>query len=184
MLTQSFLPGGLQQSDIVIERGVSMKTDEVTSAIIANKWEEAVSKNPRLFNKTKFRFDSCTQLVGGSMKEKEDCGGGHKLRLRLSITDYRDYLGTHCCTMEEFNSITSRGDDYMSKCLGCQCLVLTSDECIILMKRSENVSTFRGWYQVAGAGHPEPSRIGILNEEMISDTACEVLASNVCHNNA
>ena len=39
---------------------------------------------------------------------------------------------------------------YLSKALGCQTLVRTSDDYFLFLKRSEEVATYKSFYQTAG----------------------------------
>ena len=132
--------------------------DESVVERIDQIWKERKAANPKLFNGTKFR------LAGLSESNLP-----HFVSLRLSVTNYGSFLGTNYGSFVQMliqDGITNCGDGraYMSDPLGVGAVCLTSDEKIVLIRRSMHVGEFPGFFDVPG-GHPEPSRVQGCGDE-------------------
>lgn len=110
---------------------------------IAEVWNARKAGNTKLFNGTKFRLGDLTATTTTD------------LHLRMSVTDYASYLGTNWNKSLQ-PSILQR--KHMADTLGVGAVVVTSDQYIIFIKRSEHVGEFPNCLDVPG-GHPEPSRV-------------------------
>lgn len=119
-----------------------------SEASIEAAWQAALSRNPRIFNGRKFR------LAG------MDTSGG-EVRLRLGLTDYRDYLGTNrSATVARLAADGSRDHDFdgahLSNALGCETVLVTADTKVLLLRRSGAVATHAGeWNGPSGHGEPD-----------------------------
>lgn len=88
------------------------------------------------------------------------------LTLYLGLTDYKEYMYSlslppptrHALV---WHGIAAYGNPFahFSCALGCQAVVETRDGMLVFMRRSQHVAAYPGYYQFAGAGHPEPSEI-------------------------
>ncbi|XP_041353324.1 uridine diphosphate glucose pyrophosphatase NUDT22-like [Gigantopelta aegis] len=110
-------------------------------------WQKRVEENPKLYNGTKFRIDSMPQSS----------------TLNVGVTCYRDYLGTnwspHVKELQELGqSDHGNPQAYMSDPLGVGALVLTSDECVVFLKRSKHCAEAYNLWDVPG-GHAEPEEL-------------------------
>ncbi|XP_067938476.1 inactive serine/threonine-protein kinase 19-like isoform X1 [Watersipora subatra] len=79
------------------------------------------------------------------------------------LTDYKDFLGTNLSKMARELHERGRADyenaqAYMADPLGVGSLLLTSDDQIVLLKRSMSCAEAPGLYDIPG-GHPEPQEI-------------------------
>ena len=115
---------------------------------IEKVWNAATLRNPALWNGTKFRLHSINQ------NDREE------IVFNLGITSYKEFIGTnwspdvkHLRDMGEKQYGNSQ--TYMSDALGVGALVVTSDNQIILIRRSSSVGEANGLYDIPG-GHPEP----------------------------
>lgn len=122
-----------------------------------------------LYNKTKFRLHSILKT-------------SNKLVINIGITDYFEYLCTnHNKALNQ--KLVKAGhekfgdpDVYLSNALGNVAVVGLTDEKIILLKRSNHVHTFKGYYDLPG-GHPEPCRISSANMSSNNNIAIELFNS-------
>lgn len=110
-------------------------------------WQERMKLNPKLWNGTKFRIESVDQM-------------GPSPVFNLGLTDYKDFICTnwspnaklyHELGENDFNNSQA----YMSDALGVGSLVETSDNYMILLRRSAHVGEAVGLWDIPG-GHPEP----------------------------
>lgn len=110
-------------------------------------WDKRIADNPKIFNGTKFRLSSASF-------------SGDTLTLNLGLTCYKDFLGTNWS--ENSKSLAQEGvrdfndsQAYMADPLGVGTIVLTTDDKVIFLKRSEHCAEAPGLWDVPG-GHPEP----------------------------
>ena len=112
-------------------------------------WQLRVKMNPKLYNGTKFRIDSATQ--------NEETG---EVTFNLGITDYKDFIGTNWSPdakhyrkfgQRDFGNLQA----YMSDALGVGAMVVTSDERVVLLRRSQYCGEAMGMLDIPG-GHAEP----------------------------
>ncbi|OVA18244.1 NUDIX hydrolase domain [Macleaya cordata] len=121
-------------------------------------WDRRLQSNPSLFNGTKFRYGGhVLHNMGDSNQESHVC-------LHLGLTDYRTFVGTNLSTLWEKFLVTSEDDSlkcqHTSSPLGNGAVVETADKKILVLRRSNNVGEFPGYFVFPG-GHPEPGELGI-----------------------
>ncbi|KAF0852455.1 mitochondrial Nudix hydrolase (Nudix_Hydrolase_35) [Andalucia godoyi] len=126
---------------------------EGCEAFIEARWQEKLKSNPRIFNGSKFRLH---------MFHIDD--DERVCTLFLGLSDYRSYLGTNAAATVGF----PYDDRHLSNILGVECIVRTSDDRLVVLKRSSEVADYPGACVFPG-GHPEPSRVAShLNAESIA----------------
>lgn len=141
--------------------------EELTSIeqMIDYQWTLRCSNNKSLFNGSKFRLNSVT--VSNKNRQK-------KYTFNIGLTNYKDYLGTNNCktVVNEISKRLNSEDkineeidlnSYLACPLGCGALVVTSDEKILFIKRSENCGEYPLYYDRPG-GYAEPDLCSNLNE--------------------
>lgn len=120
---------------------------------------QAKEKNPRIWNQSKFRYYS-----------SEFDAANNEVTLNLGFTDYKGFVTTNVSDIHNdlaemskrdwsmpFEGLLSLDDEnaYVANPLGNQACVLTEDNYMILIQRSQFVTESKG--RVAGpGGHPEP----------------------------
>lgn len=114
---------------------------------ISEIWAKRIFDNPKLWNGTKFRLHSIEN------KNKN-------VTFNIGITCYRDFIGTNWSPdIKELQAfgIKNHGNShvYLSDALGVGALVITSDNKLILMRRSKHCGEAIGLLDIPG-GHPEP----------------------------
>ena len=121
-------------------------------AAISETWSAKKRAHPRLFNGTKFRWAGWVH----------DCGIA---TIRLGLTSYRAFQGTNAS--KNALSLVRAGlsrlrdpDACVSNAVGIGMVVLTEDDQILFIRRSEHVGEARGLVDVVG-GHAEPSAAGL-----------------------
>ena len=124
---------------------------------LGGAWLAATEKNPRIFDGSKFRLhrialDAHDHVV-----------------LELGLTGYREYLGTNRLPTEALRQLEADGRAehadpraHLSDALGCETILLTADDQVVLLRRSSSVATHSGLHN-GPSGHPEPSRAGVDN---------------------
>ncbi|XP_010033178.2 nudix hydrolase 9 isoform X1 [Eucalyptus grandis] len=126
---------------------------------ITEIWDQRVHKNASLYNGTKFRYAGFI-----THKEGSESGKISWVSLRLGLTDYRTFVGTNLNPLWERFLVPSQEDtircQHTSSPLGNGAIVETSDNKILVLRRSNNVGEFPGHFVFPG-GHPEPQEIGI-----------------------
>ncbi|KAJ1630377.1 hypothetical protein T492DRAFT_1003306 [Pavlovales sp. CCMP2436] len=140
---------GLPRTAVRIESGPQVaRTPHPTDVAIAEVWDGRLAANPRLFDAPKYRLAS-SFATGG------ECA------LRIGLTRYRDYIGTHLSS--EFARLVSDGERdfgdgnaHLGCALGVETVLLTADQHIVLLRRSTAVATSTGEYN-GPSGHPEPN---------------------------
>ena len=110
-------------------------------------WSKRMAENPLLWNGTKFRLDSIDNVDG-------------KVTFNIGITGYRDFLGTNWSPDVSFLhelgiQQTGKSQAFLSDALGVGALVISSDNKMILMRRSKHCGEAVGLLDIPG-GHPEP----------------------------
>mmetsp|Transcript_12918 Transcript_12918/g.39435 ORF Transcript_12918/g.39435 Transcript_12918/m.39435 type:complete len:352 (+) Transcript_12918:183-1238(+) len=166
--------------DVVVEFSHlhSRRTHERLDGAIDRAWEAALAVNARLFDGSKFRLASISREATGEPL------------LRLGLTGYREYLGTNRLDAAGLAELIADGrryhghaDAYLSNALGCEAVLITSDDHAVLLRRSTAVATHGGLYN-GPSGHPEPERAGLacpsfaegLEGRTNGSTPCSALA--------
>lgn len=152
-----------------------------TEQLIDEYWGEALARNPRLFDGKKFRLHSALVLENRSNDLDAE---SYQVQLNLSLTGYRDYIGTHRRSAEEHTRLleagrqkkstgvsltnkASKGEKvstaedthaHFSCALGVEALLVTADGKAVLLRRSNAVATNQGEYN-GPSGHPEPANV-------------------------
>jgi len=117
-------------------------------------WNKITTDNPRIFNAEKFRLHD---LIIDNVD--------NNLLLHLGITDYKTAMCTnhHSCVnfLQEYG-VKNYGNKHacFADPIAVNCVVVTSDNKIVLMKRAEWVAEAKGMIDLPG-GHPEPEVISI-----------------------
>ncbi|CAF1708809.1 nudix hydrolase 9 [Brassica napus] len=163
-------PYGLSLSQVSVDFSKShdriQHPDHDLEDSIAQAWEQRTQGNSSLFNGQKFRFGSfCLDGAAGTNELPHVC-------LRLGLTDYRTFVGTNLSSQWEKFLVTSQDDcvrcRHTSSPLGNAAVIETSDQKIIVLRRSDNVGEFPGHYVFPG-GHPEPMSVGIDSHQLEKD---------------
>mmetsp|Transcript_15636 Transcript_15636/g.20666 ORF Transcript_15636/g.20666 Transcript_15636/m.20666 type:complete len:289 (+) Transcript_15636:1995-2861(+) len=130
---------------------------------IEESWQKALSSKARIFNATKYRL-----FLPILVQE-------HSVTIRIGLTDYREYLGTNrsdslALLKEEGKTRFDDENAFLSNAIGCEALLLTSDNYLLLLRRSYSVATHTGLYN-GPSGHAEPSRVNSQHEkELLRDS--------------
>ncbi|CAN1230715.1 Nudix hydrolase 9, partial [Linum grandiflorum] len=164
-------PSGLlsSQLSVVFDRSydrVALPNSELEDSI-AQIWEERVQRNSSLYNGKKFRYGGYSVPDGG-------VAGGVVTHacLHLGLTDYRTFIGTNLNPLWE-NFLAPSEDDatlcqHTASPLGNGAIVVTSDNEIVVLRRSENVGEFPGYFVFPG-GHPENVQPGQIEASSATD---------------
>lgn len=120
----------------------------VESLVIA-RWERALEKNGKLFNASKFRFAGIEPL-----REKNNNVNGNTYVLKLGMTDYASFVGSHSGT----NPLAEFGVSSLASPIGNAVIAITTDGYIPMLVRCAAVGEGSG-YVVFPGGHPEPSDV-------------------------
>lgn len=130
-------------------------------AAIDNAWRAALQRNPAIFDGSKFRLAS----VAPPEESSSDCAAWPTLH--LGLTGYREYLGTHRLDAPLVAQLMRDGEAHhgdaaahLSNALGCEAVLITSDNHAVLLRRSSAVATHSGLYN-GPSGHPEPAHAGL-----------------------
>jgi hypothetical protein len=134
------------QSDIITVEGKPMhKTtndfeiyDEIEK-IWSNKFKDALQNGKILFAGPQYRLSNHRRFK-------------NKLLLELGNTDYREFLGTNVAHPEWLGKY---GKEYMSNALAICSVIETSDDKIVVGKRSDKLAEYASWFHTVG-GHPNP----------------------------
>ena len=115
---------------------------------INSVWKHRIEENPRLFNATKFRIHSVETV-------KKD-----GVLMSLGVTDYKHFLGTNWAPYAQH--LRSQGAElygntqaFLSDALGVGASVITNDNFLMFLCRSEHCAEAPGTWDVPG-GHAEP----------------------------
>ncbi|KAJ3676655.1 hypothetical protein LUZ60_004067 [Juncus effusus] len=163
-------PSPLSPSQVFVDFGESYDRiphpDFALEESIKLIWDQRLEKNPSLYNGTKFRYGGFSPSnLNNSEKEFSVC-------LHLGLTDYRTFVGTNL--NPQWNKFLVPSEDDTIRCkhvsnpLGNGAIVQTNDNKILVMKRSQNVGEFPGYYVFPG-GHSEPQEIGISSHKSERD---------------
>jgi 8-oxo-dGTP pyrophosphatase MutT (NUDIX family) len=140
---------------------------------VLETWRKRAEANPFIFNGSKFRLHSL-----------EFAAQPLNLHLRVALTDYRTFLGTHYSP--SVLELKKRGDELFSDPMACLsnkigvgALVVLNDGRLVLMQRSNTVAECQGQVDVPG-GHAEPKEIGLGHEKHNSDTS-DIADSAQCY---
>lgn len=112
-------------------------------------WEKRVKDLPLLYNASKFRLQS--------VELTED-----RLILNIGMTCYRDFICTNMRSEIRERIRTHGLDKYgdphacFADPVGVDGLVISSDDKVVLLRRSQEVYEAPGMFHIPG-GHPEPS---------------------------
>ncbi|CAF1129702.1 unnamed protein product [Adineta ricciae] len=149
---------------------IQKKLDERWNQLLADTKPGRV-----LFNESKFRLHSIeTKAIDEHTNE---------FVLKLGLTDYKSFI----CTQQQKLPDDIRQhitEDHLSHPLGVGCLLITSDDKIVLIKRNSNCVDSPNLYDLPG-GHPEPknaksySKQDIIEEIRLSTIAECVDETNV-----
>lgn len=74
----------------------------------------------------------------------------------MSVTDYATYLGTNWNTALQEDGVLERC--HLSDTFGVGGIVVTQDQYVVFIKRSEHVAEYANYLDIPG-GHPEPSKV-------------------------
>ena len=149
----------LQQNHVSVIFGHEHNRKPCPIEFIARKiddvWQSACSLNSSLWNGSKFRLQ----------KSFWNCND-KKLILSVGKTDYKSYIGTNCSEIRETlielgQSLHGHSQVSMSDSIGVGALLLSSDNKIMLIRRSSRVGEHCGKLDLPG-GHPEPEVRGII----------------------
>eukprot|EP00754_Rhynchopus_humris_P044180 Rhum_TRINITY_DN3893_c0_g1::Rhum_TRINITY_DN3893_c0_g1_i1::g.12309::m.12309 len=141
-------------TDLVVDPKFDAATTERLNDAINKTWDSKLSQNPGvcLFNALKFRLDGQTTE-------------GSRVVLHIGTTDYKSFIGTHYseAVLQEAgpgseDDVRNRCDPFLSHALGVESLVLTSDDQLVLIKRSDKVAEYPNFYCGPG-GHAEPGKV-------------------------
>ncbi|WAR20133.1 NUD22-like protein [Mya arenaria] len=118
---------------------------------IDKHWQDRLVQLPSLFNGTKFRLDSLEDNKSGD------------LNLNLGVTCYKDFQGTNLS--QDVLLMQSQGlcdhdnsQAYLSDALGVGAFVLTADDHMVLLFRSQNCGEDVNLWDRPG-GHAEPKAL-------------------------
>ena len=121
---------------------------------IGRAWLAATEKNPRIFDGSKFRLHRIALDAHGDVV------------IELGLTGYREYLGTNRLPAAALRQLEADGQAdhanpraHLSDALGCETVLLTADDQVVLLRRSSSVATHGGLHN-GPSGHPEPARCG------------------------
>ena len=160
-------PFSKSSTEVVFRKENNADTSEVLDVEIERIWKQKITENPRVFNGLKFRLE--TQQVNDD-----------KLTLQLGLTDYRSYLGTAFAPEETVQLAMkekshSSSHPFMSHALGVESLLLTSDQWLVFIKRSTDVSEYQG-YLCGPGGHAEPKNVVENSKELPHERITEILS--------
>jgi hypothetical protein len=144
------------------------KSQAADEAGIEASWAEAREKQPRLFDKSKFRLASIRWTNGA-------------INIDLGLTSYKDYVGTNRLPVERRTALEADGERlygdrtaFLSNALGVEAVLETSDGQIVLLRRSTAVTGGHGLYN-GPSGHPEPSHAGLEEAPVPTATNAEAV---------
>ncbi|XP_018013535.1 uridine diphosphate glucose pyrophosphatase NUDT22 [Hyalella azteca] len=143
----------LQITDVFInynEKLFGCKQNPTHKKISDILWKEKCNNNPRLFDKEKFRF-------AGSK------GVDSKIEIDLGLTSYKELCVTNfqpnvTKLMQEGIQDFNDNHAYLSQALGVGILLLSSDDQLLLLRRSMWTGEAAGKWDRPG-GHPEPCNV-------------------------
>lgn len=141
-------------------------------ALIEERWAAALAGNARLFDGSKFRLHAVRWQDGFALVE-------------LGLTGYKEYLGTNRLDAETRAQLLADGQRdhgnpaaHLSNALGCEAVLLTSDEQAVFLRRSGAVATHGGLFN-GPSGHPEPSRAGVASADGATEETCRLVLAEL-----
>lgn len=149
--------GGLSQEQVAVELSPAHDRrplpggDKTITAI----WETRLQAQPWIFDAPKFRLHSAV-LASTSPNPPQ-------LLLHLGLTSYRDFLGTNWSSSASWlrqQGAADWGDKqaYLADPLGVGAALVTADDFLVFLRRSQQVAEAPGLVDVPG-GHPEPQAL-------------------------
>ena len=177
-MTSSIQGGSLDNSDYIVEFVLDEPAAEHEVEVLFDRqkydarpiskeqseklfatWNKRVALNPMLYDGLKFRLGYSKVGTTGNLP---------KVTMGIGLTSYARYLGTNRNADIEFGDALEKeglekyGDRQalLSDTYGNGALVITSDHCVPLVRRSLKTGEFAGYWDVPG-GHAEPHRLGI-----------------------
>ncbi|EGW02849.1 Nucleoside diphosphate-linked moiety X motif 22 [Cricetulus griseus] len=149
-------PGGLSQEQVAVELSPAHDRrplpggDKTITAI----WETRLQTQPWIFDAPKFRLHSA--ILASSSPQPQ-------LLLNLGLTSYRDFLGTNWSSSASWlrqQGATDWGEKqaYLADPLGVGAILVTADDFLVFLRRSQQVAEAPGMVDVPG-GHPEPQAL-------------------------
>lgn len=153
LLSAEELPGTLQPQQVrVTFHSQNDRKAHSSDSRIEEIWTEAVTKNSRIYDGSKFRLQGVSWSRG-------------LLQVDLGLTGYKEYLGSHGRPLEERRQLEEHGlrdfgdkAAHFSQALGCEAVLATADGQAVLLRRSGAVGTNSGLYN-GPSGHPEPKNV-------------------------
>ncbi|UJR27727.1 hypothetical protein I4U23_009004 [Adineta vaga] len=151
-------------------------TDDIQKKL-DERWNQLLNETKPgriLYNESKFRLHSIqTKIIDENAME---------FVLNLGLTDYKSFI----CTQQQNLPDDIRQhitEDHLSHPLGVGCLLITSDDCIVLIKRNSNCVDSPNLYDLPG-GHPEPKNAkSYSNEDIIEEIRLSTMAECVDETN-
>ncbi len=122
---------------------------------IEREWEKATAANPGLYNGIAFSLLACS-VEGGT------------LHLTLHETDYKSFIGTNATHAQELTDPNDRAD-IMAAC----CVCVTSDNKIILGKRSAQQAQGAGLWHVIGGNMDIIDPYQLMRREIVEETGID-----------
>ncbi|GFO48210.1 nucleoside diphosphate-linked moiety x motif 22-like [Plakobranchus ocellatus] len=132
--------------------GTSKNCDNTTNlSPIDVVWKNRIASNPRLFNGTKFRIHAVNTVEDGN------------ILMSLGVTDYKEFLGTNWAPYAQQlqangKELHGNSQAFLSEALGVGASVITRDDFLVFLCRSEHCAEAPGTWDVPG-GHAEPKEI-------------------------
>ncbi|KAF0698679.1 Aste57867_10720 [Aphanomyces stellatus] len=156
---------GLPRSQVSVslssEKNRRVHPSAALEQTIEDVWATKLAQNPHLFNATKFRLASYALSPTA-------------LHMEWGLTDYKTYIGlcSRCDVVEKMKAdgAASTHHDhtvFLSNKIGVAAALVTNDNMVCFLKRSNNVGAYPNMMDVPG-GHPEPEAIQITSESMPS----------------
>ncbi|KAG8180510.1 hypothetical protein JTE90_007465 [Oedothorax gibbosus] len=160
-------PGkGYSQSSISLEFSdeFCMKSHPL-HASIETEWKKKLKESINLFNASKFRLH---RIIFQQAYEDHS----YPLKLYVGTTSYKDFIGTNCAPyahkLVQDGLEKSNSQLYLSDPIGVGGLLVTSDDQLVFIKRSEKCAEMPGLIDRPG-GHPEPSEVQTVTGQSLKD---------------
>ncbi|CAF2988851.1 unnamed protein product [Rotaria sp. Silwood2] len=149
---------------------IQKKLDNIWNYLLNHTKPEKV-----LFNESKFRLHSIETKTNNE-------NNSIQLILNLGLTDYKSFI----CTQQQDLPQEIRQyitEDHLAHPLGVACILITSDNYIVLIKRSSACADLPNTYDLPG-GHAEPKNLNTYtNENIIKEIISSVIAECVNETN-
>ena len=138
LVTPEELKGGLEVDynyEAYARKALEGDADDIERA-----WAKKLETHPKTYDGFKFRLHAVV---------KSD----DKVTLQVGLTGYKEFVGT-----QTNPRLRAAGNAHLSNALGCECVLTTADEKIVLLKRSPDVAFASGLYN-GPSGHAEPQYV-------------------------